>query len=64
MAFISSDGTIGNCQSAVFSLGVSQHVYKITTCEILKSIGRQICEIITEEKIPLYCPTKLWLSDA
>ena len=35
------------CQRPVFSLGVSQHMRKITT------IGHHSCEIITKEKTPL-----------
>ena len=45
--------TIGNCQRPVFSLGVSQHMHKITTCENLSLIGRWSCEITTKEKTPL-----------
>ena len=44
---------LGNCQRPVFSLGVSQHMHKIQTCENLKSICRRSCEIIMEEKTPL-----------
>ena len=36
-----------SCQRPVFSLGVSQHMHKIT-CEDLSSIGRRSCEIITK----------------
>ena len=39
--------TIGNCQNPVFSLGVSQHMHKVT------NLGRQTCEIITKEITPL-----------
>ena len=46
-------GTIGNCQRIAFSLGVSQHMQKITICENLSSIGRRSCEIIMKEKTPL-----------
>ena len=41
--------TFGNCQRPVFSLGVSQHMHKITNlCKFGKS-----CEVIMEEKAPL-----------
>ena len=49
--------TINNCQRPVFSLGVSQHMHKITSCENLSSIGRQSFEIIIKEKKPSH--TKL-----
>ena len=42
--------TISNCQKPVFSLGVSHHMHKITTCENFSSIGRRSCEI-TMKKI-------------
>ena len=48
--------TIVNCQRPVFSLGVSQHMHKIT-CENLSSIGRRSCEITMKEKHPYH--TKL-----
>ena len=44
--------TIGICQRPVFSLGVSQHMQKIT-CENLNSIGRRSCKVKMEEKTPL-----------
>ena len=41
--------TVGN-KRPVFSLGVSQHMHKITTCESFGAIGHQSCERIMEEK--------------
>ena len=35
--------TIGNCQRLAFTVGVSQHMHKITN---LSSIGHRTCEII------------------
>ena len=49
--------TIGYCQTSVFSLGVSQHMHKITNLwkfELDWSIiGRRTCEITMKEKTPL-----------
>ena len=45
-----NSGHFGNCQRPVFSIGVSQHMHKIT--KLLK-FGSQSCEIIMEEKTPL-----------
>ena len=45
--------TIGNCQSLVFTVGVSQHMHNITNLWILSSIDRRICEILMKEKTPL-----------
>ena len=42
------DNIVGNCQSPVYSLGVSQH-YAQKNCENFNSIGRRSCEIIMEE---------------
>ena len=43
--------TIGNCQRTVFSLGVSQHMHKITNLyKFVNSIGRRSCEIIMKER--------------
>ena len=55
--------TIGNCQRPVFSLGVSQHMHKITNRENLNSIGRQSCEITMKEKNTLVTRSCV-LSDA
>ena len=47
--------TIGNCQSPVFSLGVSHHMHKINTCENLGSIGHRKLQDINEgKKHPFY----------
>ena len=46
--------TIGNCLRSVFSLGVTRHMHKITTCETLSLICRWSCEItLKEKKTPL-----------
>ena len=55
--------TFGDCQRPVFSLGVSQHMLNITNLWNLNSIGCRSCEIIMEEKTPLYRPgllTQVW----
>ena len=45
--------TIGNCQRLVFSLGVSQHIHKITNLWKFELIGHRSCKIIMKEKTPL-----------
>ena len=42
--------TIGYCQRLAFTVGVSQHMHKITRCENFSSIGHRSCEIIMKEK--------------
>ena len=42
--------TIGSCRRPVFSLGVSQHMHKITKRENLSLTGCRGCEIIMKEK--------------
>ena len=53
--YLKTVDTIGNCQRPVFSLGVSQHIHKMTMCEKFELNCGQSCEIhvIMEEKTPL-----------
>ena len=46
-------GHFGNCQRPVFSLGVSQHMHKITNLWKFDSIGHRSCKRIMKEKTPL-----------
>ena len=51
--YLKTVDTIGNCQRPVFSLGVSQHVHKITTLWKFQLNRSSSWEITMKEKTPL-----------